>query len=277
MALAPQWAWGWRAGGLAGLALASGLAGCCWLAQPPSDAVATDHAIIYCDAPFPYPEQVRQATEQQVQDLIAGLGLAAPPARVHLLAFSGSTAGSCFIAGRHPGRAFSRALCYVEDGKIFIALPRQGEWADTLTDLRHELTHYLLVSHFRDLPPWLDEGLARYCENGAPLGTLTTTRQRDAAAALAAATAPDYAALIAVPMSTPLSRAQYDLALGLTWLLVHEPGLGLAAARGYLATAVSGPAGPADFTRAFGVPVAALPAWVAARRGAFAAAATPPD
>jgi hypothetical protein len=71
-----------------------------------------------------------------------------------------------YLQDKHPDLPARRAF--------FIAQPRAGGtedliiytfWGDRIRqDLRHELTHALLHSVIRDVPQWLDEGLAEYFE-----------------------------------------------------------------------------------------------------------------
>jgi hypothetical protein len=70
-----------------------------------------------------------------------------------------------FIHAKYPDLPKRRAF--------FVAQPRTGGedlyvytyWSDRLReDLRHELTHALLHSVLKDVPLWLDEGLAEYFE-----------------------------------------------------------------------------------------------------------------
>ena len=75
-----------------------------------------------------------------------------------------------FMKSRYPDLPERRAF--------FVAQPRAVGGADDLivytfwgervhTDLRHELTHALLHSVLKDVPLWLDEGLAEYFEQPA--------------------------------------------------------------------------------------------------------------
>jgi len=75
-----------------------------------------------------------------------------------------------FMKARYPDLPERRAF--------FVAQPRAVGAADDLivytfwgervhTDLRHELTHALLHSVLKDVPLWLDEGLAEYFEQSA--------------------------------------------------------------------------------------------------------------
>jgi hypothetical protein len=88
-------------------------------------------------------------------------------------------------------------------------------WGDHLRqDLRHELTHALLNSVLRDVPLWLDEGLAEYYE---------LPPERDGINALhmdafrRGEVAPDLVALERLDQVPQMGRAQYQEA----WAWVH--------------------------------------------------------
>lgn len=88
-------------------------------------------------------------------------------------------------------------------------------WGDHLRqDLRHELTHALLNSVLKDVPLWLDEGLAEYYE---------LSPEREGVNALhvdafrRGEVAPDLAALERLDQVPQMGRAQYQEA----WAWVH--------------------------------------------------------
>src|SRR5579872_6069545 len=91
-----------------------------------------------------------------------------PPgtAVVQVYVFEDRDRYQAFMDARHPGLPKRRAF--------FIGMQRLGGaddllvytfWGDRIQqDLRHELTHALLHSVLKEVPLWLDEGLAEYFE-----------------------------------------------------------------------------------------------------------------
>lgn len=92
-----------------------------------------------------------------------------PPSEtvIQVFLFSDQASYERYMADAYPDLPRRRAF--------FIAQPRSAGGADELLvytfwgehvreDLRHELTHALLHSVMRDVPLWLDEGLAEYFE-----------------------------------------------------------------------------------------------------------------
>jgi hypothetical protein len=95
------------------------------------------------------------------------LQLAAVDTLIHVYLFENRETYKRFIKAKYPDLPDRRAF--------FVAQPHgvdRGEdllvytfWGDRVQqDLRHELTHALLHSVLKDVPLWLDEGLAEYFE-----------------------------------------------------------------------------------------------------------------
>lgn len=122
-----------------------------------------------------------------------------------------------FMKARYPDLPRRRAF--------FVAQPRgvgSGDdllvytfWGDHIRqDLRHELTHALLHSVLKDVPLWLDEGLAEYFENPAEAKGINRqhlqTLQRDGFK-------PDMARLEQLSQVSQMNPAEYREA----WAWVH--------------------------------------------------------
>jgi hypothetical protein len=108
---------------------------------------------------------------------------------------------------------------------FFIAQPRAGGgtedllvytyWGDHIRqDLRHELTHALLHSVLREVPLWLDEGLAEFYELPTEKGGLNSSHLD---AMRANGFRPDLATLEGLDQVQQMGRVQYQEA----WAWVH--------------------------------------------------------
>ena len=108
------------------------------------------------------------------EQIIKELQLPTPPssALVHVYLFEDRARYEQFMQARYPSLPRRRAF--------FVAQPHGMSGAEDLLvytfwgehihqDLRHELTHALLHSILKDVPLWLDEGLAEYFELPAEL------------------------------------------------------------------------------------------------------------
>jgi hypothetical protein len=88
-------------------------------------------------------------------------------ATVQIYIFENQQRYDAFIKDRYPSlpprRAFFVAMPHaVGGGEDLLVYTRRGERIEL--DLRHELTHAFLHSVLRQVPQWLDEGLAEYFE-----------------------------------------------------------------------------------------------------------------
>ncbi len=102
------------------------------------------------------------------------LDLTPSPRAVHVFLFADRKKYEKFMALRYKDQPKRRAF--------FVADPTTQDllvytfWSDQIEeDLRHELTHALLHSVLKDVPLWLDEGLAEYFEMQPQMKGLNTT------------------------------------------------------------------------------------------------------
>jgi len=61
-----------------------------------------------------------------------------------------------------------KAACYETSECYVIALSGNPKSRGFQKRLRHELSHYLLATHFSHLPPWIDEGVSEVMEAAPP-------------------------------------------------------------------------------------------------------------
>jgi len=101
------------------------------------------------------------------EQIIRDLGLPSPAVLVQVYLFEDRQRYCRYMRGRYPDLPERRAF--------FVAQPKSAGGGDDLIvftflgdhlrqDLRHELTHAVLHSVLKDVPLWLDEGLAEYYE-----------------------------------------------------------------------------------------------------------------
>ncbi len=94
-------------------------------------------------------------------DLILALGTAPAGETIEVYLFHDQNTYDRYLKQYYPNVPFRRAV-YIKGkgpGRVFAYYSRQFE-----VDLRHECTHALLHASLRNIPLWLDEGLAGYFE-----------------------------------------------------------------------------------------------------------------
>jgi hypothetical protein len=104
-------------------------------------------------------------------------------ALIHVYLFGDKERYERFIQAKYPGLPDRRAFFIAQESR----LPGGNEeerlvftfWSDRIRqDLRHELTHALLHSVLKNVPLWLDEGLAEYFELPPTWDGLNSTHVR---------------------------------------------------------------------------------------------------
>lgn len=102
---------------------------------------------------------------------------------IHVYLFGDKERYERFIQAKYPGLPDRRAFFIAQESR----LPGSNEeerlvftfWSDRIRqDLRHELTHALLHSVLKNVPLWLDEGLAEYFELPPAWNGLNATHVR---------------------------------------------------------------------------------------------------
>jgi hypothetical protein len=114
---------------------------------------------------------------------------------------------------------------YTQFGTIFWTADHQNYVAATQGDqgaLRRGVTQFVLSLNYRDLPPWIAEGLAHHFETGAPLAA---DQQRPLLQRVAARIYPaQISELISIRAGSPLTTEQIETSWALTaYLLQTQP------------------------------------------------------
>jgi hypothetical protein len=116
-----------------------------------------------CQATFPLADHERLLGElpELQRELTRTLGV--PPTRqpINIYLFSDAEQHQAYLSRHFPSVPYRRALFVKSEATQAVYAFRQPELD---VDLRHECTHALLNSVLKDLPLWLDEGLAEYFE-----------------------------------------------------------------------------------------------------------------
>jgi hypothetical protein len=119
-----------------------------------------------------------------------------------------------------PSLKWHRGACYETEEAYIVTLSGRPDAKKFQETLRHELTHYLVATHFCGIPPWIDEGLAQVMASGAPLPRLEDDLlhkvQRDARRGKKSGCME----LLRVPSGNKLNASQYGTACALTYHLL---------------------------------------------------------
>ena len=126
-----------------------------------------------CRADFPLQdiEPLLNELSQLQIDLVQALGISPAKEIIQVYLFHDRQTYDRYLKQHFPNVPFRRAV-YIKDGgqgRVFAFRSPQFE-----IDLRHECTHALLHASLKNVPLWLDEGLAGYFElpaNNVPSAT----------------------------------------------------------------------------------------------------------
>ncbi len=167
---------------------------------------------------------VSREAEQFLEDVADYLRLEVPPG--HLLKiyhYPNRLSLWRHLRREVPSLQWRRGVCYETSEAYTIALrgnPGGGRFQETL---RHELTHYLIATHFCDFPPWIDEGLAQVMAEGPPFPRLERERVETVQREARSVRERGCVDLLHVPPGERLSQSQYRTARAVTYYLLTRP------------------------------------------------------
>lgn len=128
---------------------------------PRDNSIALDQLKIYCN--FPLPQQHRLLEDLRAERTLVStkLGLPVSDEPIHVYLFATADEFKSHAKTYFPDIANRRAFFAETDTRLMV----YAYWGDRVAeDLRHEVAHGYLHAVVRDLPLWLDEGLAEYFE-----------------------------------------------------------------------------------------------------------------
>lgn len=200
-------------------------------------------------------------------DIGGRLGLHVPASGLEVFLFDSPRQMKSYLRKRCPEQSGKAAACFAHPGGYVITVVKSSQPGRTDRMVRHEITHYLLASHYRDLPRWIDEGLAQYLEVDPSRSHDDKWRQfRKRRVSSAEQTIVD---LVSLPAGRQLTRDQYLLSWALVSFLMQEDQLGPGHIGRYLANVEADGKELAFFESTFGSVTELHPRWESflARKG----------
>ncbi len=119
---------------------------------------------VVCESNFPLETSVDVTAEiaRLQEDLVGYLGVPEAREKIELCLFRDKGSYVQFIQDVFPGAPLDRPALYVKDSGPGVLMVPQNE--RMILNIRHEMTHAYLNAALRNVPIWLDEGLAKYFE-----------------------------------------------------------------------------------------------------------------
>jgi hypothetical protein len=128
---------------------------------PSGNQVVLDQLVFYSN--FPLPQQHRLLEDLRAERALVSTKLALPVSDepIHVYLFATAEEFKAHAKAHYPDISNRRAFFVESDTRLMV----YAYWGDRVAeDLRHEVAHGYLHAVVRDLPLWLDEGLAEYFE-----------------------------------------------------------------------------------------------------------------
>jgi len=219
----------------------------------PRATVQGAHVALHSDLSDVEAAEIAKTADRTVEDVAAALGLTPPDIRAAVYLFDWRCALRSFLERECPERAYAAGACFQTQTGFVVAVSRRWRRRDTLVLLRHELAHFVIASHFHDVPPWIDEGLAVYFEAGPPFGEVRRNYLKTVTSLLRRRPGNVLAGLVSIPAGKRMSRDEYAAAWGLVHYLMNRRADGASLIRRYLAVVRSGADAAAQFAEVFGV------------------------
>ncbi|MDO4585928.1 MAG: DUF1570 domain-containing protein [Planctomycetia bacterium] len=119
---------------------------------------------VVCQSNFTLSEtdDLCQDIYQLQEDLVKYLAIPYSYEKIELCLFADSKTYIAFIKNHFAGAPLDRPALYIKDNGPGILMVKKDE--NMRLNIRHEMTHAFLNSALRNVPIWLDEGLAKYFE-----------------------------------------------------------------------------------------------------------------
>jgi len=203
------------------------------LLLPDQHTVVRGQLVFHSDFPLAANHRLLEELTARRADLREQLSLAGSDEPIHVFLFGSAEEFRQFVRLRHPEFPQRRAFFLETDTRLQV----YAQWGDRVAeDLRHEVTHGYLHAAIPNIPLWLDEGLAEYCE--APRGQHGLNRshlEHIGEQIRQGLWRPDLARLESLDPSAEMSQADYAEAWAWVHFLLESRPERAAALREYLA------------------------------------------
>lgn len=210
---------------------------------PDRFVLARHQLLLHSDFPLPQHHRLIEDLCAQRADMASRLGLPASDEPVHVYVFHTPERFEQFMRFRYPNFPRRRAFFVETDTRLVV----YAQWGDRMgDDLRHEVAHAYLHAVLRNLPLWLDEGLAEYYECHPERRGLNLEHLDRLAELLQSADwRPDLRRLETLAPPEEMNRDQYAESWAWVYFLLESDPAQLALLRNYLADLQRGdPAAP---------------------------------
>lgn len=191
----------------------------CRVVQPPNGLPAkytleNEHLVVQSDIKLSRNHELLKDLDRLREEILATLDLPVQKQPVVVYLFADEARYAEYLQMRYP-RLPPRRAYFVGTSKELAVYTYWGERIQE--DLRHEFTHGVLHATLKDVPLWLDEGLAEYFEvTGQPTG-MNREYAMNLAANIASGWKPDLDRLETLETVAQMQKSDYQE----SWAWVH--------------------------------------------------------
>ena len=191
----------------------------CRVVQPPQGLPAkytleNEHLVVQSDVKLSRNHELLKDLDHLREEILSTLDLPIQKQAVVVYLFADEARYAHYLQTRYP-RLPPRRAYFVGTSK---ELAVYTYWGDRIQeDLRHEFTHGVLHATLKDVPLWLDEGLAEYFEVASPPTGMNREYAMNLAAGIATGWKPDLDRLESLEGVDQMQKSDYQE----SWAWVH--------------------------------------------------------
>ena len=201
------------------LILAISSSGCA--SGPPGTMVPGTGHTLYTHEPLPEARLLSDGAQAFLEEVGGYLRLRPPPGGLlKIYHYPNRWALWWHLTREVPSLRWRRGVCYETEEAYVVTFCGNPGGEGFREALRHELTHYLVAVHFRDIPPWIDEGLSQVLACGPPFPHLAEDVLESARREARRSKERGCLRLLHIPSGEKLSKSQYHVACLLTFFLL---------------------------------------------------------
>jgi hypothetical protein len=184
------------------------------LALPAKYTLENEHLVVQSDVKLTRNHELLKDLDQLRDEILSTLDLPPQKQQVVVYLFGEESRYSQYFHARYPALPPRRAYFVGTANELAV----YTYWGDRIQeDLRHEFTHGVLHATLKDVPLWLDEGLAEYFEVTTQPPGMNREYAMNLAAGIAAGWKPNLDRLEALETVDQMQKNDYQEA----WAWVH--------------------------------------------------------
>ena len=196
----------------------------CRVVQPPLGlptkyTLENEHLVVQSDVKLSRNHELLKDLDRLHEEILATLDLPVQKQPVVVYLFADEARYAHYLQTRYPKLPPRRAY--------FVGTARElavyTYWGDRIQeDLRHEFTHGVLHATLKDVPLWLDEGLAEYFEVASQPTGMNREYAMNLAAGIASGWKPDLDRLETLETVDQMQKADYQESWAWVHFLLHH-------------------------------------------------------